>query len=254
MCPAPGLRWGSASFADSSLHRKNNACANFLRVGLDTLNEAVLQASEEHVLTPEAIEHVIQLSERNDVQEKKAELDQEQKDIERKLKNLVDAVASGSTTVMAAKKELEARQVAIQAELGAMEAIPRPDDKVVEDRLGEWRRMLRQSTTQARLVIQRVIDGRITFMPRAISRKTIEPIEMLSVEEQRGLGKHGNGYDFHAKTRFDRLFMGIAVPRPRFITVGKEGTEHITAEDTFDADYGRLLEKAQKGVKDCLIR
>ena len=142
----------------------------------------------------------------------------------------------------------------IEGEFGALEAIPHLESKVVEDRLAEWCRLLRSSTTQARSVIQRVIDGRITFMPRPISRKTIESVELLSVEEQRGLGKHGDGYDFHAKTRFDRLFMGIAVPRPRFITAGKVGTEHITAEDTFDADYGRLLEKAQKGVKDCLIR
>ena len=64
------------------------------------LNEAVLQAIEEHALTPEAIEHVIQLTERDDVQEKKAELVQEQKDNANRLKNLGDAVAMGSTTVM----------------------------------------------------------------------------------------------------------------------------------------------------------
>ena len=59
---------------------------------------------------------------------------------------------------------------------------------VVDDRLGEWRRLLRQSTTQARAVLQRVLRGRIVFTP------------------------DGDGYDFEAPTRFDRLFVGCVVP------------------------------------------
>ena len=36
---------------------------------------------------------------------------------------------------------------------------------MVDNRLAEWRRLLRQSTTQARAVLQRVLRGRITFVP-----------------------------------------------------------------------------------------
>ncbi len=43
----------------------------------------------------------------------------------------------------------------------------------------EWRRLLRQSTTQGRTVLQRVLRGRITFTPTA----------------------DGKGYRFHASTR-----------------------------------------------------
>src|SRR4029453_13893082 len=39
--------------------------------------------------------------------------------------------------------------------------------RVIENRLAEWRRPLRQSTTQARTVLQRVLRGRLTFTPRA---------------------------------------------------------------------------------------
>jgi hypothetical protein len=55
---------------------------------------------------------------------------------------------------------------------------------------------------------------------------------------------------FTAPTRFDKLFAGIMAPLPAFIdpndTTGKDG---ITAEDTHDADYGRLLERVERHVK-----
>ncbi len=62
--------------------------------------------------------------------------------------------------------------------------------------------------------------------------------------------KEGKGYDFRAKTRFDRLFSGVAMPKPSWVKDGdKRGTEHIGPEDTFDGDYGRALKKAQDRVK-----
>ncbi len=87
-------------------------------------------------------------------------------------------------------------------------------------------RMLRQSTTQGRAVLQRVLRGRLTFTPRA----------------------DGQGYDFSGPTRFDKLFTGLVAKRPAFIDPGDRfGTEEIHAE--YDADYGRLLEQAYgKGV------
>ena len=98
----------------------------------------------------------------------------------------------------------------------------------MEDLLGEWRRLLRSSTTQARAVINRIIEGRIVFTPR----------------------KGGKGYDFRAETRFDRIFSGVAVPKPKWVQSGDtRGTEHIGPDDTFDGDYGRLLEKKLKNVK-----
>jgi hypothetical protein len=50
-------------------------------VALADMNEAVLQAIEEHALTPEAIEQVIQLSERDDVADQRSALDRERKDV-----------------------------------------------------------------------------------------------------------------------------------------------------------------------------
>ncbi|MGH9348758.1 MAG: hypothetical protein ACRD26_15985 [Vicinamibacterales bacterium] len=86
---------------------------------------------------------------------------------------------------------------------------------------------MRASTTQGRAVLQRVLRGRVTFTPTA----------------------DGAGYTFEAPTRFDKLFTGIAVSRPAFIDLGNRGAEHIGPADTFDADYGQLLERAMVAGK-----
>jgi len=39
----------------------------------------------------------------------------------------------------------------------------------------------------------------------------------------------------------------VTFPRPAFIEYSATGAEHITADDTFDADYGLVLENAVKG-------
>jgi hypothetical protein len=72
------------------------------------------------------------------------------------------------------------------------------------------------STTQGRAVLQRIIRGRLTFTPRA----------------------DGQGYDFAAATRFDKLFTGIVAPRPAWIPVGQA---NIGVNDTLDRDYGSRL-------------
>ena len=81
--------------------------------------------------------------------------------------------------------------------------------------------MLLQSTTLGRAVLQRVLQGRITFTP------------------------NGAGYDFAAPTRFDKLFAGVVyMALPAYLTQhGDEGKEAITPEVTLDADYGQLLER-----------
>jgi hypothetical protein len=60
----------------------------------------------------------------------------------------------------------------------------------------------------------------------------------------------GVGYTLDGPTRFDKLFTGIASPRPKSLVDGDQrGCENIGPEDTADGDYGRLLERAHvKGV------
>ena len=56
-----------------------------------------------------------------------------------------------------------------------------------------------------------------------------------------------DGYEFEATTRFDQLFTGIAVERPMGLDPNDlAGTEDIGPEHTGEADFGRLLERADE--------
>ena len=128
-------------------------------------------------------------------------------------------------TLVKRVQDLEAQQRAIADELKNLVPMPRLAPAVVNDRLTEWRRLLRGSTTQGRAVLQRVLRGRITFTPNA------------------------EGYTFEAPTRFDKLFAGVVCEQrlPPFVRPeDTRGAEQIGPEDTFDGDYGRLLERVYK--------
>ncbi len=209
--------------------RKNGTCTNTLRIAVETMNEEVLQAIEEHALTPEAVEQVVQLTERDDVRDQQDALRRERTDVERRIARLVSAIETGGDvpSLVAKVRELETRRGAIDGDLRDLQPVPRLAPQVVEDRLAEWRRLLRQSTTQGRAVLQRVLRGRITFTP-----------------------KGDGGYEFEAPTRFDKLFTGVVYEPPPWIDQSDTtGREDIGPEDTFDGDYGRLLERAQNSGK-----
>jgi len=218
-------------------HRQygSTSCANRLHLPVDEMNEAVLQRIEKHALTPEAIERVIALTERDDAREQHEALTRERQDVQKSIDRLVKAVekAGDIESLGTRLRELEARLTDIKTQLRAVRPVPRLAPAVVEDRLAEWRRLLRASTTQGRAVLQRVLRGRITFTPR------VHPIS-----------GEADGYDFEAPTRFDKLFTGIAVTRPAFIQKSNKGYEHIGPEDTFDGDYERLLAAAQKAAEN----
>ena len=209
--------------------RKNGTCTNTLRIAVETMNEEVLQAIEEHALTPEAVEQVVQLTERDDVRDQQDALRRERTDVERRIARLVSAIETGGDvpSLVAKVRELETRRGAIDGDLRDLQPVPRLAPQVVEDRLAEWRRLLRQSTTQGRAVLQRVLRGRITFTP-----------------------KDDGGYEFEAPTRFDKLFSGVVYEPPPWLDQSDTtGREDIGPEDTFDGDYGRSLERAQNSGK-----
>jgi hypothetical protein len=152
------------------------------------------------------------------------------KDVDKRIARLVAAIETGddATSLIVRLRELEARRQAITVESANLQPVPRLEPALIEGRLAEWRRLLRQSTTQGRTVLQRILRGRLTFTPQ------IETGEMV-------------GYKFEGPTRFDKLFAGIAGPAPKYVDrSGRAGTEHIGPEDTFEGDYGRLLDRFYK--------
>lgn len=203
--------------------RHNEAlCSNSLRIAVAEMNEAVLSAIEEHALTPEAVERLMTLTERDDLREQHALLGREVSDIEKRIGRITAAIELGDSpaSLLAKLRELEARRTAIAGDMAKLRPVARLAPAVLENRLAEWRRLLRQSTTQARAVVQRIVHGRITFTPRA----------------------DGQGYDLAAPTRFDKLFTRVAAPRPSWLPTA-DGPSHLGPEDTYDADYGRVLER-----------
>ena len=95
--------------------RKNGSCSNTLRVAVETMNEEVLQAIEEHALTPEAVERVVQLTERDDVRDRQTALHREHEDVEKRIARLVDAIETGgdAASLVAKVRELETRRSGI---------------------------------------------------------------------------------------------------------------------------------------------
>jgi hypothetical protein len=172
-----------------------NACDNQMRIPVDAPNAAVLQDVEQHALTPEAVEAVIQLAERDvwpsaDVNAKPTRTTSSvaSRTCERPSKPAVRSQRWSSS-----RRPSEAKRATIADDIAALQPVPRLAPRVVENRLAEWRRLLRHSTTQGRMVLQRVLRGRITFMPRA----------------------DGQGYDLEAKTRFDAHSRALASSGPR---------------------------------------
>lgn len=80
-------------------------------------------------------------------------------------------------------------------------------------------------------MLQRILRGHLVFTPR------LDPFT-----------GEVDDYDFAGPTRFDKLFTGIAVETPPWVP--NDGTgEVFHPEDTFDGDYGRLLDRVcVKGV------
>ena len=77
-------------------------------------------------------------------------------------------------------------------------------------------------------MLQRILPGRLTFTLR-----------------RNEVSGEIDGYEFEGPTRFDGLFTGIAVERPKNLDPNDlTGTEDIRPEDTLDGEYSRLLEQA----------
>lgn len=116
-------------------YRTNGGCTNGLYIAAADVNEAVLQAIEEHALTPEAIEQVIALTHRDDVVDQQAELDRERVDVQRRIDRLVAAIETGgeATSLVAKLRQLETRQRDLVAEAASLQPIPRLPPAVIEE-------------------------------------------------------------------------------------------------------------------------
>jgi len=128
-------------------------------------------------------------------------------------------------SLVAKLRDFEVRKAELIEEMAANRPVPMPPRRLIEDRLAEWRRLLRSSTTTGRAVLDRVLDGRIVFTPLAGG-------ETLAA------------YEFEAPTRYDKLFSGLVVPKSIWLQTPGEGAEGIRPEDVY---YGGSVMKTSGG-------
>jgi hypothetical protein len=81
-------------------------------------------------------------------------------------------------------RELDDRRTAIDEQLRNLRPILRLAPEVIENRLAEWRRLLRSSTAQGRSVLQRILIGRLTFTRRR--NKVSDEIDGYDFEGPKG--------------------------------------------------------------------
>jgi hypothetical protein len=212
-----------------SRRRQNGACINALRVAVEDMHEQVLTAIEDHALTVEAVEAVLALMYQDDKHVATRSLEREHAEVLKRIQRLVAAIELGVdvSSVAAKLRDLDAQKTTLEDEMASARPVPMPPRALVEGRLAEWRRLLRQSVTTGRAVLDRVLNGRIVFHPVGV------------------------GYEFTAPTRYDRLFSGLVVPRSVWAQPPAKGTEGIGPADVYyggedDVDYGRILEKATR--------
>ena len=169
-------------YACSAHHREGRAvCQNGLLAPLETLDKAVLQAVESLVLHRRILEQVLdgavaRLSEGGN-ETRLAEIQTRLNALQVELGRLADAVANGGATqpLMAAIREQE--REALQAELGAA-AKPTPKVDVealratLEEKLSDWRGLLRRRVEQGQQILRKLIDGRLVLTPVKTVRGT----------------------------------------------------------------------------------
>jgi len=179
---ATGVAGGKARGAHyvCNRRRQNGSCSNETRIPVAEMNETVLAAIEIHALTPEAVEAVIASMQRDHQQVSVRSLDAERAEVQKRIDRLVGAIEAGGEmdSLLARLRENQERKAAIDDEMASARPIPLPPRAMVEDRLAEWRRLLRQSVATGRAVLDRMLDGRIVFTPVGV------------------------GYEFTAPTRF----------------------------------------------------
>ena len=158
--------------------RGHHVCANAHELPMEAMNEAVLGALGEQVLSPQVVQaavarardRLLHATPDADVQPLREAL----ASVERELTRLTAALATGADlpTVVEAIREREARKVTLKRRLeavGDLARVPLPDPQHLEaalrQRLEDWRGLLGRHVAQARQMLRKLIVGRLVVTP-----------------------------------------------------------------------------------------
>ncbi len=158
--------------------RGRSVCRNGHEMPVDVTDRTVLEALADQVLTPDIVREILRRTlERLAAPGPgldAAPLRTELATVESELGRLTAAVASGADvpSLIAAMREREKRKQAIAARLEVLRQVaqmPAPNPAALERdvlaRLAEWKALLGRHVEQARQIVRKVIDGRLTVAP-----------------------------------------------------------------------------------------
>ena len=158
--------------------RGRRICPNDLVVPMEVADEAVLDAIEGTLLRPEVIDRTIEKAEAalatNTSVERRRQLKKELTSVGEEIERLTAAIAGGASDVTAlveAMRTREERQKALDSELSTLDMRRAEFDgsklrQKLQQRLSDWRALLRRHPIQGHQVLQNLIDGRLTFEPK----------------------------------------------------------------------------------------
>jgi recombinase/recombinase-like zinc beta ribbon protein len=169
-------------YACSSYYKKGSSiCANSLMTPMASADDAVLRRLECDVLRPAGIEAVIERvvqhytkpPKKDDVRERvvrligKAEADQG------RLIAVIKAGGSDIEALLTALREVERRIEESRAQLRHVDSVRRPAcghpqtlGQAARERLVDWQALLRSNTVEARRILAKLLNGRLTFTPK----------------------------------------------------------------------------------------
>ena len=190
----------------SSYHeRGTKVCANGAVVALADANSAIIDSLETAIMNPAVVARTVELvRERLKASEptasaSRAALLAEAELNEASIKNLVGFIAKGeqSNAVAAELRQLESRQIAIEAQIAACDArldLQHDDDFEAQlaSRIRDWRGVLGGNVPSTRVLLKKLLVG---------------PIVMSALPDKRG-------YRFDGKIKLDEL-LPIGGARPR---------------------------------------
>jgi site-specific DNA recombinase len=162
--------------------RGQHVCANDLVVPMDVADEAVLSAVEQCVLSAEIVEQAIDQAVSaltvGGAAERRQHIEGQLASISDELTRLSVAIAAGGgdlPVLVDAIRTREVKRAELEQAIGKLKTqAPLPDRTSLRaqlrKRLEDWRGLLRRRPQQGQQILQRLIRGRITFMPQQSER------------------------------------------------------------------------------------
>jgi len=162
--------------------RVNGTCGNSWSLPLPDLDDVVVSALREDVLTPDLVDDVVtralelSVEQSGALEGRRAGLEADLRRVESELGRLTEAIASGEAlpTILEAIRARERRRADLRAQLEHVDGLSRAGTPMVTDALREelrermtsWDDLLQSNPAEARPVLRKLLEGRLVLTPK----------------------------------------------------------------------------------------